>query len=100
MPRGDENLAAVINAAGYTLSLGCGGIGSSGRYMEVLSGGKLYVVSRWDGTFVFDVKPEFKQLGVNKFEGDDSDFSGTPAISGNSIFIRSGKYLYCVANEE
>ena len=41
VPRGDNNVAAVVNASGYTLSLGCGGTGSSGRYMEVLSGGRL-----------------------------------------------------------
>ncbi len=41
VPRGTVTVAAVVNASGYTLSLGCGGPGSSGRTMEVLSGGKL-----------------------------------------------------------
>jgi hypothetical protein len=65
----------------------------------VLAGGKLYVVSRWNGTFVFAAKPEFEQIAQNKFESDESDFSATPAISNGELFLRSGKFLYCVAKQ-
>ena len=41
VPRGGENVAAVENPGGYTLLLGCGGTGTSGRYMEILSEGRL-----------------------------------------------------------
>ena len=60
---------------------------------------KIYVVSRYAGTYVLPAKPEFKILAQNKFAGDDSDASGTPAISENELFLRSGKFLYCVAAE-
>ena len=41
VPRGEDNVAAVVNPTGYTLLLGCGGTGTSGRYMEILSEGRL-----------------------------------------------------------
>jgi len=78
------------------------GVDSGGRPFyasPVLAGGKLYVVSRWNGTFVFAAKPEFEQIAQNKFESDESDFSATPAISNGELFLRSGKFLYCVAKQ-
>ena len=62
----------------------------------VLAGDRIYVVSRYDGTFVLPARPEYKILAQNKFTGDESDASGTPAISGDELFIRTGKFLYCV----
>ena len=62
----------------------------------VLAGDRIYVVSRYDGTFVLPAKPEYEILAQNKFAGDDSDASGTPAISGDELFLRTGKFLYCV----
>lgn len=64
----------------------------------VLAGDKIFVVSRHDGTFVLPAKPEFAVLSQNKFS-DDSDASGTPAISKNEMFLRTGQFLYCVAAE-
>jgi hypothetical protein len=62
----------------------------------VLCDGKLFVPSRWEGVYVIDAKPEFKLLAQNKFEGDESDFNGSPAISGKQMFLRSNKALYCI----
>jgi outer membrane protein assembly factor BamB len=62
----------------------------------VLSDGRIYVVSRWSGTFVLPAVPRYEILAQNRFESDDSDFSGTPAISDGDIFVRSGRFLYCV----
>ena len=67
---------------------------------SVLADGKLYVVSRWNGTFVLAAKPEFEQLGQNRFESDESDFNGTPAIGDGRIYLRSDKFLYCVGAGE
>lgn len=78
------------------------GVSSGGRPFyasPVLCSGRLYVVSRWDGTFVFAAKPEFEKLAQNQFASDDSDFSGTPAISDGELFLRSGKFLYCVSEK-
>lgn len=43
------------------------------------------------------VAAEFKLLGQNRLEGDDSDFNTTPAIAGRQIFLRSSHNLYCIA---
>ena len=57
----------------------------------VLAGDRIYVVSRYDGTFVLPARPEYKILAQNKFSDDDSDASGTPAISGDELFLRTRK---------
>jgi len=75
------------------------GIAAGGRPVyasPVLAGERLFVCSRWSGTFVLAAEPRFDVLAVNRFTDDDSDFSGTPAISGGCLFLRSGKFLYCV----
>lgn len=74
-------------------------VGGGGRPVyasPVLCDGKLFVPSRWEGVYVLDAKPEFKLLAQNKFEDDDSDFNGTPAISGKQMFLRSDRALYCI----
>ncbi len=74
------------------------GMASGGRPVyasPVLSAGRIYVVSRWSGTFVLPAKPRYEILARNRFAADDSDSSGTPAISGGDIFLRSGRFLYC-----
>jgi outer membrane protein assembly factor BamB len=62
----------------------------------VLANGNIYAVSRRNGTFVFEAKPEFKLVAQNKLAGDTSDFNGTPAVVGNQLFLRSNRSLYCI----
>jgi hypothetical protein len=62
----------------------------------VLAGGALYAVSRQNGTFVFEAKPEFRLVAQNKLAGDDSQFNATPAIAGSQLFLRSNRALYCI----
>jgi outer membrane protein assembly factor BamB len=57
---------------------------------------RLYAVSRFDGAYVLETTPKMKQIARNKL-GDSSDFSGSPAVSDGQLFIRSDKYLYCIA---
>ena len=40
---------------------------------------------------------EFTLLARNQLASDDSGFNATPAISQEALFIRSNKYLYCIA---
>jgi outer membrane protein assembly factor BamB len=61
----------------------------------VLADDKLYVVTRNEGTLVLAAKPEFELLAHNRFE-DRSTFNASPAIAGDSILIRSDRYLYCI----
>ena len=35
-------------------------------------------------------------LAHNVFESDQSDFNGSPAVSGGRLFLRSNKILYCI----
>jgi outer membrane protein assembly factor BamB len=64
----------------------------------VLANGRIYYVSRGGDVFVYAAEPEYKLLGQNRFASDDGDFSATPAVSEGQLFIRSSKYLYCVAD--
>ena len=40
---------------------------------------------------------KFEQLATNRVTTDPEDFSATPAVSEGALFIRSSKYLYCIA---
>jgi outer membrane protein assembly factor BamB len=63
----------------------------------VAAAGRIYQFTSRGGAIVFEAKPEFKELAVNRIDGDDSDFNGTPALSGDEMFVRSNKALYCIA---
>ena len=64
----------------------------------IFGDGKIYFLSRSGNMFVYATGPKFKLLGQNCFASDGGDFSSTPAISDGQLFIRSSKYLYCVAD--
>jgi outer membrane protein assembly factor BamB len=61
----------------------------------VLIDGKLYGVTRQDGTVVLAAGPEFEELARNHL-GDPSIFNGTPVPSNGQLLIRSDRFLYCV----
>ena len=74
--------------------------GAEKTYASVLlADGRLYVVTWLSGTFVLSASPEFKILARNMIAGDDSIFNGSPAVSGNHLFLRSNKFLYCIGNQ-
>jgi outer membrane protein assembly factor BamB len=73
-----------------------GGGGRPVYASPVVSGGRIYVVSRWSGTFVLPAEPRFKILAHNVFGDDDSDASATPAIADGDLFLRSGRFLTCI----
>ncbi len=75
---------------------GRGGMGGQDYSSPVLADGKIFYLSRSGTAYVYAVGPEFTPLSQNKFTSG-GDFSATPAISDGQIFIRSSKYLYCVA---
>jgi outer membrane protein assembly factor BamB len=77
---------------------GAGGGRSGQDYSSpVVADGKLYFVSRSGEAFVVALGPEFRLLAQNRFQ-DGGDFSATPAISDGEVYIRSSKFLYCVAD--
>lgn len=61
----------------------------------VLINDKLYVVSRFGGTYILEATPELTQIAHNTL-GDDSDFSGSPAVSDGQLILRSDTHLYCI----
>jgi len=75
-----------------------GGMRGQDYSSPVLANGKIYFLSRSGEAFVYATGPEFKLLGQNRFGSDGGDFSSTPAVSDGQLFIRSSKYLYCVAH--
>jgi outer membrane protein assembly factor BamB len=66
----------------------------------VLAGGRIFVATRWNGTLVLPAEPRYEILAHNVFPGDDSDFSGTPAVADGCLYLRSGRFLYCVGEPE
>jgi hypothetical protein len=75
---------------------GRGGMGGGDYSSPVLADGKIFYLSRSGTAYVYAVGPEYKLLSQNQLTSG-GDFSATPAISDGQIFIRSSKYLYCVA---
>ena len=73
-------------------------IGGQFYASAVLIKDKLYVVSRFAGTYVLAATPELTQVAHNKLS-DDSDFSASPAVSDGQFILRSDKYLYCIQAE-
>jgi outer membrane protein assembly factor BamB len=63
----------------------------------VVADGKLYYVSRTQGTFVLKAGPKFELLARNTL--DDSVFNGSPAVSNSQLLLRSDRYLYCIGKE-
>jgi outer membrane protein assembly factor BamB len=60
----------------------------------VLGDGKIYYVSRTNGTYVVAAGPKFKQLAHNTL--DKSVCNASPAVSNSQLFMRSDRFLYCI----
>ncbi|MGO9110173.1 MAG: PQQ-binding-like beta-propeller repeat protein [Thermoguttaceae bacterium] len=65
----------------------------------VAADGKLFAVTRRNGTFVLDAKPEFKLLAHNKLASDPSIFNASPAISQGRLLLRSDRFVYCISSK-
>jgi hypothetical protein len=76
---------------------GGGGMGGQDYSSPVLADGRVFFLSRSGNAIVYAAGPAFKLLGQNRFAAGSGDFSSTPAISDGQLFIRSSKFLYCVA---
>jgi outer membrane protein assembly factor BamB len=61
----------------------------------VLVENRLYHFDRNGKSVVLAAKPEFEQLAMNVLE-DRSRFDASPAVDGNRLLVRSGKFLYCL----
>ena len=81
----------------YQQRLGLSGPGDKVYASLVQADGKLYCVSRHDGTVVLAAGPEYKLLARNHL-GDPSVFDATPVVSNGDLLLRSNRFLYCIGN--
>jgi len=65
----------------------------------ILAGDNIVGVTRQSGTVIFKASPQFSLVGINKIDLDDSDFNSSPAISGDRLFLRSNRALYCIQRQ-
>jgi outer membrane protein assembly factor BamB len=91
------NDSGIINCVDTKTGKQVGTKRLGGRFYAsmVVANGTLYAVSRFDGTHVLKATPELEEISQNKLD-DESDFSGSPAISDGQLFIRSDANLYCI----
>jgi len=61
----------------------------------VVADGRLYVVSRKRGTFVYSADEKLELLACNELD-DKTLFDASPAIIGNQILLRSNRRIYCI----
>lgn len=60
----------------------------------LLADGKIYYVSRTNGTFVVAAKPSFELLAVNEHP-DETVFNACPVADRGKLLLRSNAALYC-----
>ncbi len=65
----------------------------------VFADGRFYLVSRKRGTFVYTATDKFELLSRNELSGR-AQCNASPALSGDSLFLRSDKFLYCIAKKD
>ncbi len=64
----------------------------------IVIGGKAYLVTRQNGTFVMDMGGKGEVLSQNKLE-DETDFNASPAVADGKLLLRSNRSLYCIATK-
>jgi outer membrane protein assembly factor BamB len=62
----------------------------------VAADGKLYAVTRRNGTLVLPAEPTFKVLAHNRLKSDSTDFNASPAVTGGGLLLRSNRAIYCI----
>lgn len=82
----------------YEERLSISGAGDKIYASLVAADGKIYGVTRLDGTVVLALEPRFQLLAHNHL-GDDSVFNATPAVSDGQLLLRSDRALYCIGRE-
>jgi outer membrane protein assembly factor BamB len=72
-----------------------------GRYYAsaLVADGKIYCVSRFEGTYVIAAGPEFKLLAHNTFADDKSRTNATPIVSDGCLLLRTDQQLYCLGKK-
>ncbi|OHB82319.1 MAG: hypothetical protein A2V98_10175 [Planctomycetes bacterium RBG_16_64_12] len=87
--------SAETGEAVYEERLEVSGRGDKVYASLVLVDGKLFGVTRENGTVVLAAGPEFKLLAQNDL-GDSSIFNATPVPGNGQLLLRSDRFLYCI----
>lgn len=89
------------NTVAYCLELKTGKVVYQQRFPKqpyastLLADGKLYITTRFDGTYVLAATPEYKLLAHNELT-DESTFNASPIVASGQLLIRSNTFLYCI----
>ena len=102
-----RSIANCVRAADgeevYQERLSATGGGRRGRGQDyaspVLADDKFYITTRTGTIHVVAAGPNFELLASNRFESDGTDFSATPAVVGNTLLIRSNRFLYSIGKD-
>ena len=57
---------------------------------------RVYITGREGGVAVINRGPTYELLATNVL---DDEFTASPALAGDEIFLRGHKSLYCIAKE-
>lgn len=78
-----------------------GGFPNADYSSPIAVGDQIVLFTRNGESYVIKPGDEFTIIGHNAaFDGDDSAFSATPAVSNGELFVRSEKFLYCISNDD
>jgi outer membrane protein assembly factor BamB len=65
-----------------------------GEYVSaVAAGDKVYALTRLSGLFVLDGAGKFEKMAHLEFDGDESVFNASPAVSDGRLYLRSNAFL-------
>ncbi len=93
-----ECLKADTGTTVYEEKLEIAGRGNKVYASLVCADGKLFGVTRQDGTVVLAAGPKFDELQRNRL-GDKSLFNATPAASDGQLLLRSDRFLYLIGKK-
>jgi outer membrane protein assembly factor BamB len=65
----------------------------------IVANGKLYIVTRHDGTLIIPATTEFTVESHNVLQSDHTDFNATPAVYDDQLLLRSNRALYCIKSK-
>ncbi len=77
-------------------------LGSKNRILAspTLVGDHLFLPTQRRGVVVMNINNDCKIMAKNVFKDDDTPLQASFAASGNRLFIRSDRYLYCIGQSE
>jgi outer membrane protein assembly factor BamB len=99
-PSGRFGGGGAFGGGGFGRGGGFGGMGGQDYSSPVVADGKLYFTTRRGEMHVVKLGEKPELLSTNRLGSDAGEFSATPAVSNGELFIRSSKYLFCIAESK